>query len=1580
MPTERVTISKRYCLAAIVCLIMMITQLGVLCSQVTVYSADFENNLGDNNWTLGNTASDGNWIIGTPSPYLTGNIQMEIPAFEGSQDLVTGFVFNQDVDGGATLARSPNIDLPEQQLTLDFEYYFAYFTNGNSTDELSINLRRAADDNLLQNLVAESGNNSGQAASWSHFSVDISQLAGETIYIEVLAADRGAGSKIEAALDMVVITSLEGLNGSVYLDVNDNGVKDADEDGIAGILVSAFDSSGIVSQMTSDVQGNYIFTGLDSQVLYQIIFEGWEIDYVESSLGPDNAGSIQQGSLGPSSNSLGLRVPNTSCSDPFLLVPCYVEGDLVTSGSEPAILKLPSSANGHDFTGINPSPGYQAQSISTYDDVGTVYGIAWQQTTRRYYAGAFHKRYTSFGPSGPDAIYQLDLNGNLTGVINLDDITFVNNVAGSDVHDFTSTFNGSLLDLGVGNSSFDGVGKRSLGDIEIDDDFATLYVMNLFDRIIYAVDVSSGIANNASIINSWPAPDATSADRHRPFGLAWHEDKLWIGSVDEDGSEAYVHILDVETGAFDLVLTIPLDYPRQAFLGTADNPDAPGAWNPWQSTPNFTPHEVDQEIAFPQAMLTDIEFSDEGDMILGFRDRFGDQGGAEKFFNVGDLEQTWVISQGEILKACPFDLVQTSFNTELEDLANQGLFSPFEVMDDPDASGGQFIVWPEVGGNNLFNSPTDISSGQVQIEFTLTELADVVFQIRVDFPNGGDNSFFYRIDGGNWLTRNGGSTNGWEILDIITFNNLSAGTHTLDIHRREDGSLLDHVTLTASAGSISSPVSSDPEPDNSLFALESGLDADCPVSNSGLSNSGPGNSEFYYWDIYALQNLNWDPSATNGAFHWETAQGGLVQIPGSPSIFTTALDPFDDFSGGILKLDNTTGAREGVPLVGPVNPDDLVGGYTIYESGDFNNGLPPANGFSAKANGLGDLEAACSVDYAIGNFVWFDEDQDGRQDSDEPPLSGVIVELYEDDVLIGRDTTDEFGHYFFGGISGSGLIDNASVVSGVNYQLRISITSAQSNSSNITEISGITEADLTDDRLDSDAQSNGSFAFINILLDETQITDYSFDFGFASCAISLESYLDDTTLCQGEQLSIFADVIGDSVSNHLWKVSSSTTSSGFTFSGTSTSTLSLETSDATPGVIILTHSAVADGCPVSDSLEVSIISRPEIAIISSLDTTCIGEEVQLTATRAYEIFPIGGLVPPSEGPGFSQGHTIFDIEDPSATLVRITLPTWDDHFAETTINGQVIFPEVLQPNSWNAGGMDTETPWIANVNGLPRSVIEITETSVRYFRTRTTTSPELEEVFPSNWVSTPQPFRSGNNEIEFGILNTAGPVGGSWTIEAEAVVGYDYLWSTGDTTQMITDTPSEVTEYMVTVTNSQNCSSVASRMIFAGVNNTESITYNGCSGDGYQVLVGGTLYNEANPTDTVVINTASGCDSTFYINLDYDIPPTVEAGSIPTPLCSTSILILEDLNASISGGVASGIWTSTGGGSFDNGGIFGGVNSATTYTPSESEITAGKVILTLTSDDPPGSCEPEADAVMVLISDIRCNTFPWSGG
>jgi len=63
------------------------------------------------------------------------------------------------------------------------------------------------------------------------------------------------------------------------------------------------------------------------------------------------------------------------------------------------------------------------------------------------------------------------------------------------------------------------------------------------------------------------------------------------------------------------------------------------------------------------------------------------------------------------------------------------------------------------------------------------------------------------------------------------------------------------------------------------------------------------------------------------------------------------------------------------------------------------------------------LDAACinppTPEGSIGNYVWFDEDGDGDQDSDEEGIEGVTVSLYQDGDLIATTTTDENGFYLF---------------------------------------------------------------------------------------------------------------------------------------------------------------------------------------------------------------------------------------------------------------------------------------------------------------------------------------------------------------------------------------------------------------------------------------------------------------------------------------------------------------------------------------------------------------------------------------
>ena len=86
----------------------------------------------------------------------------------------------------------------------------------------------------------------------------------------------------------------------------------------------------------------------------------------------------------------------------------------------------------------------------------------------------------------------------------------------------------------------------------------------------------------------------------------------------------------------------------------------------------------------------------------------------------------------------------------------------------------------------------------------------------------------------------------------------------------------------------------------------------------------------------------------------------------------------------------------------------------------------------------------------------------------------------------------------------------------------------------------------------------------------------------------------------------------------------------------------------------------------------------------------------------------------------------------------------------------------------------------------------------------------------------------------------------------------------------------------------------------------------------------------------------------------------VDAGPATEVWCAGQDI---QLNGSITGGIITGSWS---GGA----GIFNPNTSDlnAVYTPTAAELSAGNVILTLTSDDPLGTCGPESDVIEILFS------------
>ena len=162
-------------------------------------------------------------------------------------------------------------------------------------------------------------------------------------------------------------------------------------------------------------------------------------------------------------------------------------------------------------------------------------------------------------------------------------------------------------------------------------------------------------------------------------------------------------------------------------------------------------------------------------------------------------------------------------------------------------------------------------------------------------------------------------------------------------------------------------------------------------------DQGPGGREFYN------DRLN----VGTGNTHQEVALGALAGIAGTGEVVSTTYDPL----AGIRLA--------GVNWFNTVNGANIAGYEHTSDPGGA--GEPTASGTFQKGGGLGAVQLlAEAAPIEIGNRVWFDADQDGMQDADEPALPGVLVELRNaDGDVLHEVTTDSAGNYYFSSDSAS---------------------------------------------------------------------------------------------------------------------------------------------------------------------------------------------------------------------------------------------------------------------------------------------------------------------------------------------------------------------------------------------------------------------------------------------------------------------------------------------------------------------------------------------------------------------------------
>jgi len=440
------------------------------------------------------------------------------------------------------------------------------------------------------------------------------------------------------------------ITGTVFRDFDGNGVRDAGEPGVGGTTITAYNDDGVaVGTTQSGSDGLYTLPVSVADGRLRVEFTP-PPPFRTAVWGSGSETTIQFVNVGDVAN-FGVQAPGDICNNPRIVTSCFVPGD--NSQSAQATVKS------WDYLANGRTGEYAETNIAFANEVGTVYGIAFQSSTQSLFTASYVRRGTGQGSSNSTGtIYRMGTTGGASVFLELNGLAGIS--TGANPHP-NGTNPPWIQDAG----GYAAVGKTGIGDLDISTDETTLYAMNLFQRelIVMPLGVSGGTptAPDAGSIlrRAVPTPADCPASDVRPFALKYYNNTLYVGMVCSGESalqqifatnptptladiqsaramlRAYIYRYNVTTNTFDgaPMLQFPLNFSRGTinFHFTGIDPDNDGEWLPWTDTwlPSYAPYSAAQanpNIGNPQPMLTDIEFDSDGYMILGFRDRFGDQG------------------------------------------------------------------------------------------------------------------------------------------------------------------------------------------------------------------------------------------------------------------------------------------------------------------------------------------------------------------------------------------------------------------------------------------------------------------------------------------------------------------------------------------------------------------------------------------------------------------------------------------------------------------------------------------------------------------------------------------------------------------------------------------------------------------------------------------------------------------------------------------------------------------------------------------------------------------------------------------
>ena len=227
------------------------------------------------------------------------------------------------------------------------------------------------------------------------------------LFVFFMLSSSALGVSTASTLTAYAADEAGAISGVVFRDYSADGVRNSNEPGIAGIIVTAYNTAGATSgTATSAADGTYTLAATGTGP-YRIEFTSIPAYLKPGPNGVNSHTTVQFVPDGNSSGiSLGLLNPvDYSTANTRVLAGIFRGGDQTTSN--PVLVS-------HAYN-VNSPAVVNLTTHALANQIGSSYGLAYKRSTKDIFTSAYTKRGVGYGSGGIGAIYKVTSAGAASG-------------------------------------------------------------------------------------------------------------------------------------------------------------------------------------------------------------------------------------------------------------------------------------------------------------------------------------------------------------------------------------------------------------------------------------------------------------------------------------------------------------------------------------------------------------------------------------------------------------------------------------------------------------------------------------------------------------------------------------------------------------------------------------------------------------------------------------------------------------------------------------------------------------------------------------------------------------------------------------------------------------------------------------------------------------------------------------------------------------------------------------------------------------------------------------------------------------